>query len=146
MVVNAMDWEMVDVKNVARGSRMAQTVRIYPKNNSIVVSGDLVQDAGWTGDCVRVSLYKSGNLFMFKPARTGVIYFRAKYATGRDGTKKQNGRALTAHSFPVRSTLCMTADTDNRFAKHVDFDAWVDGDSILLKFKESVYAEEKAEG
>lgn len=142
MVVNNMDWEMVDVKvRGGGGAHVRKAIRVNPKTNRIVISGDLISEAGWNKERERVSLYKSGNLFMFKPNKIGSIYFVGTFKNNPDGTKTLNGNTMQTYGFDIRSTLLMVADTNSRFAKRVDYDAWVDGDAILFKFKESIYDE-----
>ena len=144
MVVNNMDWEMVDVKVRRRTSNahVRKSIRVSPKANRIVISGDLISDAGWNKEHEIVSLYKSGNLFMFKPNKIGSIHFVGTFKNNPDGTKTLNGHTMHIHSFDIRSTLLMVADTNSRFAKRVDYDAWVDGNSIIFKYEKSIYADE----
>ena len=145
MVENKFDWEEVIVDTKLRThKKYARKIVLYPQNNSVAIGSDLVSDARWSENergMVRLSLYRSGKMFMLKPNNAGSLDFRCNYIE-RNGKRVPNGRALRMTSLDMKLTLLGIAESNSKLAKKVIYDAWVDGNSIIFKYEESIYADE----
>ena len=136
MMENAFAWEEVELKR-AKSRSFENIVVLVNSDNSVRIARNLTDDAGWdlhTGK-IRVSLYRHGKTFMFKPNKAGSITFVVPKVTNKETGERvfAPGAAIITHNLELKLTLLTGASSDARFEKKVVFKAYTEDDGIIFR-------------